>query len=331
MAATPYHLITGSDDSNIHVWSVARLLELDPTIEHEPERTLSNHRAAVTARMVGDGTNPDTSVCISASQDKTCIVWNPQRGVALRTLLLPSSPLCACLDPCARAFYVATEDGSLFAVELFGDKPLVGPRAEDASAVVQIPAGSAFGAVPPEAGPASCLAVSYDGTVLLSGHPRGQILRWDLASRADSTELANLNAAVTNLVPVPPLLPSVAARPTRTTTVVKPFLGRRTYNFTAQLTSDLTATAPAIGVCGQERSRFGRTMDARGFPEDVLEQAILALQQPASVGGGGGVGGAEGDQQLRAENEELWEIINEQRALQKKTLERYVEAKSGHP
>ena len=321
MAATPYHLLTGSNDSNIHVWSVARLLELDPTIEHEPERSLSNHRAGMTALLVGEGANPDTSVCISASRDKTCIVWNYHRGAALRTLLLPSAPLCACLDPCSRAFYVATEDRSLHAVELFGDKPLIGPQAEDATAPVQIPPGSAFGAAPPEAGPASCLAVSYDGTVLLSGHPRGQVLRWDLATRADSTELASLNAAVTNLVPVPPLLPS--ARPTKPAAVVRPFLGSRAYNFTAQLTSDLPSTA---GGRGADRSRFARMMDARGFPEDVLEQAILALQQPAAIGGGGG---AEGDQQLRAENEELWEIINEQRALQKKTLERYVEAKAG--
>lgn len=62
-------------------------------------------------------------------------------------------------------------------------------------------------------------------------------------------------------------------------------------------------------------------MNTRGFPAESLQQAILALQQPAADG-------AVGDQELRTENEELWEIINEQRALQKKTLERYIEAKS---
>ena len=320
MAATPYHLITGSDDSNIHVWPIARLLELDPTIEHEPERTLANHRASITALLVSEGANPDTGICISASRDKTCIVWNHQRGAALRTLLFASPPLCASLDPCSRAFYAATEDGSLYAVELFGEKPLLGPRAEDASTAVQIPPSSAFGAAPPEAGPASCVAVSYDGTVLLTGHPRGQILRWDLSTRADNTELANLNAAVTNLLPVPPL-PS--ALPTRPAAVVRPFLGSRAYNFTAQLTSDL---APVKGQA-RDRSKFNRMMEARGLPKDALEQAILALQQPGPTAGAGGVGG---DQQLQTENEELWEIINEQRTLQKTTLQRLIEAKSGN-
>lgn len=52
----------------------------------------------------------------------------------------------------------------------------------------------------------------------------------------------------------------------------------------------------------------------------MLEQAILSFQEPA--------GNTAGDAELQKENEELWEIINEQRALQKKTLERYVEAAS---
>ncbi|RYP93138.1 hypothetical protein DL770_000712 [Monosporascus sp. CRB-9-2] len=306
MAATPFHLITGSDDSNINVWAIPRLLELDSTIEHEPEQTLSNHRAAVTSVVVSQSVNPDTNICVSASKDKSCIIWNYQHGVTLRTLLFPSPVSCVCLDPCARAFYASSEDGSMYAVELFAEKPLLGPQsAEENSTAVQV--SSAFGAVPQEAGAALCLSVSYDGTILLSGHPQGQILRWDLSTRADSTELANLNASVTNLVFVAPLPPK---RPTKTVTVVKPFLGSRAYNFTAQLTSELTGSD----------TRFGKMLNSRGIPSESLEQAILALQQPASDG--------IGDQALRTENEELWEIVNEQRALQKMTLQRYMEAKS---
>ncbi|KAK7754654.1 Pre-rRNA-processing protein ipi3 [Diatrype stigma] len=333
LAATPLHLLSGSDDSNVHVWSIPRLLALDPTVEHEPEQTLSNHRAAVTDVAAGPGVNPDTAVCVSASRDRSCIVWNYQQGaggVALRTLLFPAAPLCVSLDPCARALYASAEDGSVYAVDLFGtaEKPssLLGPQGveESGAGATAIQVSSAFGAAPPEAGPASCLAVSYDGTVLLSGHPRGQILRWDLSSRADSTELANLNASVTNLVCVSPLPPS-AATATRPVTVVRPFLGSRTYNFTAQLTSDIQTTT-ATGGDGNggddDESRFAKMLGARGFPAESLQQAILALQQPTAAGD------VVGDQELRTENEELWEIINEQRALQKKTLERYIEAKS---
>lgn len=202
---------------------------------------------------------------------------------------------------------MSSDDGSLYAIDLFAEKALLGPRnAEESSTAIQV--SSAFGATPQEAGPASCMALNYDGTILLSGHPQGQILRWDLSSRADSTELADLNASVTNIVFVSPL-PS--PRPTRPVVVVKPFLGSRTYNFTAQLDTDMV-----------EDTRFSAMVKANGIPSGALEQAILAFQAPAED--------TMGDQELRKENEELWEVVNEQRALQKKTLQRYLEAKSAN-
>ncbi|KAI3326953.1 WD domain-containing protein [Xylariaceae sp. AK1471] len=305
IAATPYHLLTGSDDSNIHVWSLSRLLELDPTIEHEPQETLSTHRAGITSLAVSQSVNPDTNICVSASKDKSCVIWNYQLGTPLRTILFPSAPISLALDICARAFYASTEDGSLFAVELFGEKALFGPQSnEEGSAAVQV--SPAFGAAPQEAGPATCLGLNYDGTILLSGHTQGQVRRWDLSSRADSTELTSLNAAVTNIAFVAPL---PAPRSTRPTVVVKPFLGSRTYNFTSQINTDMV-----------NETRFSKMLNSNGIPQDMLEQAILAFQEPA--------GNTASDAELQKENEELWEIINEQRALQKKTLERYVEAAS---
>ncbi|KAI1263818.1 WD domain-containing protein [Xylariaceae sp. FL1019] len=305
IAATPFHLLTGSADSNVQIWSIPRLLELDSTIEHEPLETLSNHRAAITSLVVSQSVNPDTNICISASKDKSCVIWNYQLGIPLRTILFPSSPLTVTLDPCARAFYASTEDGSLFAVELFGEKALVGPQSEEGSTAVQ--ASSAFGAVPPEAGAATCLGLNYDGTILLSGHPQGQVRRWDLSSPEDSIELANLNAAVTNITFVSPLPSSKMTRPI---TIVKPFLGSRTYNFSTQLESDLL-----------EETRFSKMVNSDGLPQEFLEQAILAFQEPAEKS-------SAADADLQRENEELRELIEEQRALQKKMLQKYVEATS---
>ncbi|ORY67676.1 WD40-repeat-containing domain protein [Pseudomassariella vexata] len=305
LASTPYHIITGSDDSNVLVWQIAQLLELDTTIEQEPCQTLSNHRAAITSLVVNQSTNPDTNICVSASKDKSCIIWNYQTGIALRTLLFPSFPLCLSLEPCARALYISSDDGSMFAVDLFAENALLGPQSTEASStVVQI--SVAAGEAPQEAGCASCLGLSYDGTILLSGHAQGQILRWDLGNQTKPTELANLNAPVTNLIFISPLS---SDRPTKCATIIKPFLGSRSYNFTTQLESDLV-----------EETRFGKMLASNGFSSDALEQAIQALQEPRvdSIG----------DDELRKENEGLWDIINEQRALQKKTLQRYVDVKS---
>ncbi|KAI1881800.1 hypothetical protein JX265_000626 [Neoarthrinium moseri] len=307
IASTPYHLITGSDDSNILVWQLPRLLERDTTIEHEPEQTLSNHRAAITSLAVSQSINRDTNICVSASKDKSCIIWNYQTGMALRTLLLPTSPMNLCLDPCARAFYASTDDGSMFAVELFAEKSLIGAQsAEASSTAVQVL--SPFGSVTQETGPASSLGLSYDGTLLLSGHPNGQILRWDLSTKAVATEIANLNAIVSNILFTSPISTS---RDTQPVSIVKPFLGSRSYNFTAQLESDQA-----------DETHFAKMLNSKGFSQDALEQAIISLQQPQPQAS------AAGDDELRKEIESLREINNELNALQKKTLQRYIEAKS---
>ncbi|KAK4673782.1 Pre-rRNA-processing protein ipi3 [Podospora pseudopauciseta] len=296
VVATPTHILTGSDDSDIHVWSMSQLLELDSAAEPEPERSLSNHRAGITALSANSSVSASTNFCVSASKDKSCIIWNYQTGDALRTLIFPKFPLCVSLDPSSRAVCASCEDGTLFVTELFGEKPLLGPSSEEASTVVQIE--SPFGATPPELGPASCLSMSYDGTVILTGHPRGQIMKWDISEKSKTpVELANVNAAVTNVVFVSPF---PTGKPTKTVHIVKPSQSERTYTLAAQL--DPLATP---------ESRFDSLLNATGFPKEALESAIAAFEQPD-------VEFAEKEEEeLQKHNQEFWEIMKDERIVQK--------------
>jgi len=308
IAATPYHVLSGSDDSNVHVWSLPRLLELNSTAEHEPEGSLTNHRAAITDLVVGPSTNPDTNLCVSASKDKTCIIWNYQSGQALRTLLLTSAPQCLALDPSTRAVCISLEDGSVFVAEFLGERALLGPQTKDAvSTAIQL--SEPLGVAPADAGPAMWLGLSYDGTTLLSGHPKGKIIQWNLSDNSLPVELANLNAAVTNLKFVPPL-PAANAPVAKFQTVVKPSQADRNYTVTAQFDSDLGTP-----------TRFSQMLNTPGFSSRMLENAIVSFQQPSSNG--------VADQELQRQNDELLEIINEQRSLLKATLQNYGEAKKG--
>ncbi|OAA36684.1 WD40 repeat-like-containing domain protein [Metarhizium rileyi] len=298
LAVTPYHVLSASEDSNIHVWSLSRLVEFGADAGHEPDLTLSNHRGSITDLVVGPSTNVETSLCVSASTDKTCILWNYRTGQALRTLLFPSPLLCAALDASARALFVCAEDGGLYLVELFGDKPLIGSRSvELASIVVQV--NAPLGIADPADGPASCLSLSHDGTSVLTGHTKGKILRWSLVDNSHPAELANLNASVTNLVSVP-LLPS--RQPCKVVSVVKPNQNQRQYSVTAQLEEEF----------GQE-SRFSHMLNSTGLPADAIESATASfINSPAD---------SKDDAALQNEIEELKAIIEEQKELQKATMQ----------
>ncbi|KAF1729537.1 Pre-rRNA-processing protein crb3/ipi3 [Beauveria bassiana] len=267
LATTDSHVLTASDDSNINVWSLARLLEYGADPGFEPDLTLSNHRGAITSLVVAPGDNAETSLCVSSSKDKTCIIWNYQTGQVLRTLLFPSIPLCATLDPCARALVVAAEDGSVFLVEFFGDKPLLGSRSAELSSIV-VQVDSPLGVADADAGLATCLALNYNGTTLITGHTKGKILKWNLTDNSHPAELANLNASVTNLAFVP-LLASQQSH--QTPTVVKPNQSQRQYTLSAQISGKSEAT------------RFSEMMNTPGFSDDTITRALQAFATPAAV------------------------------------------------
>ncbi|KAH9212827.1 WD repeat protein-like protein [Leptodontidium sp. 2 PMI_412] len=304
LVGTQSHMITGSEDSNIHVWSVPRLLSMTATENSEPLRTLSNHRAAITNLTMGHSAS-GTDICVSASKDNTVVVWDYHSGDLLRTFLLPSTPLCLALDPCDRAVYIGFEDGSVQLVEFSArdsnQNQLYDKSLQSTPVQVTLPPWTSQA----EAGPALCLGLSYDGTCLLSGHMSGKIIQWDTPRRVFTSELADLNAPVTNLLMSSPF---PARKLTKPLTVVKPKLGESSYIFTGRL----------LGSIGTP----SRAIDANGFPADLLEKAIASFSTTSLTS-------SSGDEQLQKENEELWKIVNEQRAFQKKTWSKYTTLKSG--
>ncbi|TAQ88673.1 hypothetical protein B7494_g2998 [Chlorociboria aeruginascens] len=306
LAATSSDLLTGSEDSNIHVWSVPKLLSLTAHETHEPLRTLSNHRAAITSLAVGHSSTT-ANLCVSASKDNTVVVWNYNTGDLLRTFLLPATPLCLALDPGDRAVYVGFEDGSAQLIEFIQPTSAVNPLYDTKMQNTPVQATLPPWIAPSEPGSMYCLGLSYDGTILLSGHASGKILQWDTGRRAFSGEVSDLNAPVTNLLM---LSPFPEKRLTKVTTVVKPKLGEGNYTFTTQL----------IGNMGT--NTFDRLLQGPGFPPKVLEDAIANFSRPVGTS-------SSGDEKLREENQELWKIVNEQKALQKKTWDKYSKLKSG--
>ncbi|OBT42787.1 hypothetical protein VE00_06611 [Pseudogymnoascus sp. WSF 3629] len=310
------HLVSGSADSKLYVWSVQALLSGATSGPHEPLRALSNHRAGVTDVVLGHG-GSGTNICVSASKDNTAIVWNYQTGELLRTFLLPATPTCLALDPCDRAVYIGFENGDVQAVDLFTPKAAVNALhdAEQQATPIQVPPTPLTGA-PANLGEVHCLGVSYDGTTLVSAHASGKIVQWESGAGKFVSELGDVNAPVTNLVMLDPLK---GAERVAAVGVSKPRLGEGSGVFVGQFVG---------GLMGKKREgRKGVEVREVGFVEGELERAILefsAAPAAAAVAKGGKT-----DDQLRKENEELWAIVNEQNEVQKSTWSKYRKVASG--
>ena len=237
-----------------------------------------------------------TNICVSASKDNTIIVWNYSKGDLLRTFLLPSTPICLALDPCDRGVYVGFEDSSVRLIELLQPESTLNPLYDTKLQTTPVQVMTASFSAPSDHGSTLCLGVSYDGTSILSGHASGKIVQWDTGRRAFFTELADLNAPVTNLTMLSPFQKNRLAK---SLTVVKPKLSEENYTFTAQLVGNMC------------QSKFNKALDTPGVPIDMLEDAITRFYSPAATS-------SIGDDKLRKENDDLWKVVREQQSLMAK-------------
>ena len=306
---TSNFLLSGSPDSNIHIWSLPALLSFSSLVSNgssqsspfSPVRTLSNHRGEITALVVGHSSS-STNIAISGSRDNTCIVWDYQNGTLLHTFLLPTPPLCLALDPADRAFYAGYEDGSIQLVDFYKQASTSHPIYDPAlQATPTQPPPADRWVLPAEAASATlCLEVSYDGTTLLSGHKSGKIQTWDITKGRYTTPFVDFGAPITNIHLLTPSGFRHASKPNlKINNVVKPryesALNSNTthssndsvvpesYSFTAQFSS----TLPLPRFLSRDLlADFDYALTHPSFPTALLEEGIAelaALSNPSSI------------------------------------------------
>ena len=298
MDPTSNFLLSGSLDSVIHVWSIPGLLSFTALsananghdVPFSPLRSLSNHRAAITAMVFGHSSS-DKNIAISASKDNTCIVWDYLKGDAMHTFLLPTSPLCLALDPADRAVYGGYEDGSVQLLNFYSQggptHPLHNPALQFTP--TQPPPSDRWSATHHSASPSLCLQVSYDGTSLCSGHQDGKVHNWDVAAGKYDKRVADFAAPITNIVMLKPTgFSELRKSAVRLHTVVKPRYESlingdgggssasipTNYTFTAQFTSNLALPFSA------DTSLFHQAMHHSSFPTALLEETLAAFCSP---------------------------------------------------
>ncbi|KAF2142788.1 uncharacterized protein K452DRAFT_269245 [Aplosporella prunicola CBS 121167] len=305
------YILSGSADSNIHVWSLPALLSFTAPTNPAPLHTLSNHRAAVTALAVGHSCSA-ANIVLSASADNTVIAWDYKANQLLATYLLGDTALALALDAADRLFFATYADGSVQAIDFYADDSAdAEPRAAtdslrdiDTSYTPLQPAPSTRWHAPSQdLGAALSAALSWDGSTLLTGHASGKVAAWSPASSAHfRNTVATLPGPATNLAFLPPTgWPDAPAPRFKVPAVLKPRQDLKTlvaggevaspvpkgYAITAQLcgSAEKGALGKRKGRNGTQRSAsaFDDALTcATGFPPGMLEASLAELTSFAS-------------------------------------------------
>ena len=259
----------------------------DPNGPHESDlvRSLSNHRAAINAIVIGHSASKN-NIAVSASEDSTCIVWDFIEGTLLHTFLMPSIPLCLALDPADRGFCAGYSDGSIHLVDFYANHSFIDAVHDPAlhSMPTQPSSSDHWSAPKGPPSPALTIQYSYDGTILLSGHENGTIQKWDTAGGQHGTQLIDLGAPVTNLKILPPVGFSAVKTPLlKTNYVTKPRYENTMngatssasqlsipidYTFTAQLLASLQTSEP---------TSFDIALSSPVFPPSLISASLASF------------------------------------------------------
>ncbi|KAM3421133.1 Pre-rRNA-processing protein IPI3 [Cercospora zeina] len=342
--ATSNFLLSASKDATAHVWSIPQMLSFSHTGGASPLRTFSSHHAEITSLVLGHGAF-NLNFAISTSKDKTCLVWDYKTGNVLRTYLLPGTPLCSALDPADRAVYVGYDDGSLQQLDLYtsptGELDAV-QNGQGALDPVQPPAASRWKLPDTSHGAALSLDVSYDSSVVLTGHNSGAVLSWDVAR----------GSFATNLTPLP--LPGPASnlkflpvsghhdrqsdtKKIKINEIVKPKFGAFDSSGTGVVPGNYAASVQFPSDLDQVTPWFRSALTAPTFPTNLLDEGLDELANWGKMSNQS-IAGADADdddfmsfsgnedksasQSLQEENTALKAQLESMRRLQKKSFEK---------
>lgn len=288
-------VLSGSQDSNIHVWSLVDLLTLPALADspqngaRTPRHALTGHRGPITSLTLGHSTT-SVDVAISASSDETAIVWDYKQAVQLRTILLPSTPLCLTLDSGDRTLYAGIADGTVQIVDFSAHSstqsiysPSSTPVQPSLSDRLSHSSESST-----STGAALSVALSHDSTTLLTGHESGKIISWNIGRGSFKSLIAEYpEAPITNLQFLPPTgFPHEKPTRLKQQTVVKPkpneaFSGPRGGHLSG--TYSISAHFPTASDDSGASQEFERALASPLISDDLLAESMYELQHPETT------------------------------------------------
>ncbi|XP_063476089.1 WD repeat-containing protein 18 isoform X1 [Symphalangus syndactylus] len=181
------HFISGGKDCLVLAWSLCSVLQADPSRIPAPRHVWSHHTLPITDLHCGFG-GPLARVATS-SLDQTVKLWEVSSGELLLSVLFDVSIMAVTMDLAEHHMFCGGSEGSIFQVDLFS-----WPGQRERSFQPEQDAGKVFKG---HRNQVTCLSVSTDGSVLLSGSHDETVRLWDVQSKQCIRTVA-LKGPVTN-------------------------------------------------------------------------------------------------------------------------------------
>ncbi|XP_060037474.1 WD repeat-containing protein 18 isoform X2 [Erinaceus europaeus] len=181
------HFLSGSKDCLALAWSLCSVLQADPSRPPAPRHVWTRHTLPITDLHCSVG-GPLARVA-TASLDQTVKLWEMSSGELLLSVLFDVGIMAVTMDLAEHHMFCGGSDGSIFQVDL-----CAWPGQREKSFRPEQDAGKVFKG---HRNQVTCLSVSTDGTVLLSGSHDETVRLWDVQSK-QCIRTVTLKGPVTN-------------------------------------------------------------------------------------------------------------------------------------
>ncbi|ODV72130.1 chromatin-binding/pre-rRNA-processing protein IPI3 CYBJADRAFT_168810 [Cyberlindnera jadinii NRRL Y-1542] len=199
------HLVTAGKDARVLVWRIADLVQLHKNDEDfvvKPVHVISDHTLEVTGLALNNNIHADCKL-YTVSKDSTIRVYSFATFQLLTTFVINGQIDSIAVDDADRALYVGLEDGNIRLINLYepnratnvleaiggyGKTITLQPDAELKNTITYHSGSSV-----------TQLALTLDGSQLISGDSKGRVVVVDLVSKQVVHELKQVHGAITNL------------------------------------------------------------------------------------------------------------------------------------
>ncbi|KTW28903.1 hypothetical protein T552_01531 [Pneumocystis carinii B80] len=194
--------LTGSEDCYLCLWSLSDILDLYGKKDRGPVKTWNNHTLGITDIVCGYGTTNSARV-FTSSLDSTVNVWDLNTQSLLTTFVFPKPITCLVVDPAERAFYAGNDQGDVYLVDLYG---IAQEKSLESFYEAIGGSGKVIQSVKDEStifkghkSAISCLALSFDGSLLITGSQDHDVFIWDIATRQIIQTFSKQNGPITSI------------------------------------------------------------------------------------------------------------------------------------